>query len=408
MALSVLKGANNAGIKRGMAIVSTTSSLNKADVAKKSINVDGNTAPFMLFLEKLTKLRTVTNPVFQHVYKGDLPHQITLSTELAAGAAGVDQTLVVTTPGGDYVNVGDTLLNPRTGEMLRVTVVTSATSINATRGVGSSLGYDAAIPTTDYLMIMGRAPGEGAGAQSGIKGYGTLEANVCQTFEQEVEESRRAMGTAKYGEEDTWEEDKKDGLKAFLEKQERAHLFSTAYSATATSTVGTVMKGMVGYIETNVHSVGGALTEPNLDAYLMADLRRNYIAGRIIFFAGELFIKALNGFARDSVMYTEDTKILGVEAGSWQSNFGEISVVRHGLFTAAGSSVTAANYGWQGCAMMINLDNVNKVVFTNGQRKFLDNLQYGGQDKRLGMWREDCSLEIVNELTHAFYRGITG
>jgi hypothetical protein len=201
------------------------------------------------------------------------------------------------------------------------------------------------------------------------------------------------------------ERNKKQAAEALRIMQEKTFLFGRSILATDP----TMTAGFLYWASTNVFAVAGALTEDYLAQTMLPQVfRRNADAPNLAVFIGEKAQIAFSQFGLDAVRYTEDTKILGVKAGGYQSPFGMIKLIRHGIMSPIGSAVTAANYGYQGMMNFMNLDYIGKRVMKGGELRFGEIMMTNGPDGKKWGALEDCGFFIANEPSHAHAYGITG
>lgn len=388
-------------------------------VAPKILEINKNVVPFTAFMDKMSKrARTIAQIVFTHIESDLIPATITIDDGTAgagaqvAGTAGAytnsDTTIgTAVAQGGSgpgNLVVGSVLKTFRTGEVLRVTAIDTATGIItvATRGYITNGAAAAALNANEELQVLGTAFGQNSTAPGGVSVEPKLINAYPQTFRTAIEAGRRAIKMENYGG-DEWERIMNDRLMAHHVDVEKAFLFNQGYSATEP----TQTDGLINQITTNVFIMGGALDEVTLENYWCALMRRNQGQnGSIVTFGGENAIKALDQFGRDSIRYTDKTVSLGIDVQEWKSTFGVMKIKQHGLFSPLGSSETAANGAPVGFLLSVNMDNVGKATFAGGKLTYDAKAKLPGTDGEKGCWTEDCGLEVWNERSHAIITGI--
>lgn len=147
------------------------------------------------------------------------------------GAALAAATTIGLVGGGTKLKVGDMLKVSRTGEAVRVTVITSDTSIEVTRAVGpgaTQAGTAADLVDADKLIYVGSAYREGAGRAVGVSHNPTKQTNLTQIFRDPVEWTRTAMKT-RYRTGDPQKNDRRRAMHKHALGIERAFWLGTKY-----------------------------------------------------------------------------------------------------------------------------------------------------------------------------------
>lgn len=377
----------------------------KLDVDPKLFNVSADLAPMYAFFKKLKKVHKTKNPLNYWYNTDELYKYVTTNgTTTAAGT-----TLTVATPGGDRVNPGTLLKVQRTGEVMRVSAVGSATSLTVVRGVGGTSG--AATVTGEDILILGSAHLEGTTSGSGISSEpGTAIYNVCQTFRQPVDLSARDLVIDVYG------GDEKTRLIRDAKMKMMGDIETSLLTSNARSTSDpTIMGGLEYFATDNAVNVGGALTEQVLiDSFIIPFFRVNASKKNLMVFAGEKFCRALNLFGLDNIRYAPSDTGIGINVLKYKSSFGEFEVFQHGGLTPEGyTDVTAANLGLQGYFYGANLDLIELVEMEGrGMKLRLGNPETGinapDVDGWKSEWLADISLKVKGNRNHIVGKGITG
>lgn len=365
------------------------------------VNISGDVAPLYLMTEKLGKSKEVGQASYFHLETDWLPTVVTVND--ATDLNDSDTALVVDNGQAARCPTGTILKVLRTGEMLRVTALNNSThTLTVTRGVGGTTA--AAILDNEEIAILSHAAAEGATSPESVSSEPTLKTNYCQTFRQALELSGRDVESDNFGPGEL-ERISKDALESLTMKVEKAMLFQ---NGTGSSTDPTMTIGVEGWLSTNVTNVGGALTETTLiDSFITPWFRRNHGKKKMIAFAGEKVRRAIDSFGRDMIRYAPSDTGIGINVMKYRTTFGEIELVPHGMMTPIGSSVTAANLGWQGYLIGLNMELVGKRVFSGRARKLYKNRQTPDQDGIKWEWIEDVGLYLASEAQHALLKGVT-
>lgn len=371
----------------------------------KTVKINANVTPLTAFMDKLKNEETVGGVLFFQVERDLIPLTVSTSTSYLSS----DTSIVLTAGQGAGVVSGTTLWSTRTGEMMLVTA-RSTDTLTVTRAYGTGGAAAAALNSGEELIITGTAFAEYSAAPNGISIEPLLVNNYMQTFRQSVEMARRDMNSANYGP-DEWDRAHEDAIESMNRQMEMAFLFNPAYSAGNGAASPSVTQGLIPRITTNVFNIGGTLDETTLENMQVAWSRRNQgDESSLVTFAGENFMKALDGFSRDAMRYTPQVEWLGADVVGWRCSFGEYKIKKHGLFSPLGSVNTVANGSPLGYMLGVNMKNVNRAVWKGnaGKMQYDANCKLPGVDGTKACWTRDCGLQVVNERTHVFASGITG
>lgn len=393
-------GEGSGTVSQGQVKLTNLTTYQKPYYEPKVYNVSEDVAPLIVLMERLKNVvKNIPSPTY-NVLKTDMhPTRVTLNGDSGSGAS----PITLTTGHEKRVKVGDILQNPRTLTEIRVTAVdTGAHTISVTRPQGSTTDGD--FVSGDELQIIGNAQAEFSTAPESIITDLTHDQNVMQCFRYALEASRRVLNTDYYGG-DPIDRNKKQAAEALRLMEEKTFLFGRGISTTDPTQTG----GFLHWVSTNLFAVGGALVEDYLCQTILPQIfMRNHEAPNFCTFIGEKAQIAFSTFGLDAVRYGEDTKILGVKAGAYQSPFGTIKLIKHGVLSEIGSAVTAANTGYQGMMQFMNLDYVGKRVMKGGELKFGEIMMTNGPDGKKWGAIEDCGFFIANEPSHGSASGITG
>lgn len=366
------------------------------------IYISSNVAPLFALTDALKKTREVAGVSYFHLETDVLPTVVVTDAQYTSGLT----TIGVTSGQSARLQVGTTLKVLRTSEMLVVT------SVVADNNIGVSRGYAGTTPATinsgEEIAIIAFADTDGNTSPSGESSEPTQKLNYVQIFKQAIELSRRDQYTAAYGG-DELPRLKKDALQKMMMNIERAMFFNNGVDSGSVS--GRTQTGGVDYwLSTNVTNVAGLLTEQSwIDNGMRPWFRRNNNQDSSMYgFAGELFLRAANGWGRDGLRFRPDDNVAGINITEYNSEWGQVKFIKHGLFTPIGATVTAANSGWQGMFYGLNLDLVGKRVFKNSNLKFQMNIQTPDRDGVKHQYLADMGLFLGNEAAHLKLYGITG
>lgn len=321
-----------------------------------------------------------------------------LST-LAASAASSDTTLSAATGTGAYFRAGDVVRLGRTGEVVRVTAISTDT-LGVTRAVGTVTA--ASMDSTYGLIIVGNASLQGATLGTRKITKRVTNYNYCQIQRNPYGFTETVIATRQYGGSSLDKERKKKAV-----EHKRALELGLFFGARALVTSGANPVGYSGgadeFISTNIKNPGGAITKANLDDYMRAILQHG--SENKVMFAAPLVAQAISGFLRDNwVRSTPGDQVWGVAVDAFISGaYGyQIPVIVKRDWNDFQTTVNQQG----GRAYIIDLDYVKYRPLRETQ--LLTGRQGNDADERDEEYLSEYSLEFAQESVHGLIEGVTG
>ena len=368
------------------------------DVSKKISLLMPDAFPFTSFIAGMKDGRggalkkKETNNVRFDILTQD-PEPSTDAINNGAGYA-ADATSVVV-DNGTYFWIGCYVHVPRTGEVFRVTNV-STNTLTIVRGIGNS-GIGETMVDDEPLIILGAPQGDGADLPTKRRVAETESYGYTQIFSDPFGLTRRDQNTSLRGGSDLAFERERVGIEHRL-KIERAFLFSKldAWDDAAGNKV-TSTKGLRSYISSINVNVNGSLTEMALENVL-ADAFL-YGSDTKLMFAGATVINAINGFARDKMQTVPKVKSYGVNLQEYISAHGVLWICRHKLMTGT---------FYSGSAFIVDPNDCWYRFLSNCDTRLYKDVSPQTPHAYDEEYYTDAGLEIRHESKHAFMYGVTG
>ena len=369
------------------------------DMDDRISELEPNNAPFVHLLRKLNKKGAI-NPEVRWLEQVSMPRFDTFSASATSAATALGVTNAA------YFRVGDGVRITETGEFIQITGV-SASSIGANRGIGGTTAASAT--SAAGLYIVNNANAEGASLRTIKTVKLTQQNNYCQIIRTPFGVTGTEMATKMYGQyaNDRVRLQRVQGLEH--ERAIEATLFWGAKKEDVTTSGAPVRfaGGMFEYISTNVTNVAGTLTRASFETFLRSGFR--YGSEEKWLFVSPLVNAALDGFAWNSAassngsswqQYTTDVPAgsIGVQIKKYYSSQGTVNIVlkRH----------WNDNADLRGAAFLVDLPNV--TLRTLRDTKLLMDRQAPDADKVEDEYLSELSLEVQQESTHAYMKGVTG
>lgn len=311
-----------------------------------------------------------------------------------AGYAAGDTALVVDDE--TVFEVNDVIKVTRTGELLRVTAITTATkTITVTRAFGTTAA--AALVDNDWLLNIGSANKEASTTPNLRSGQPVKKTNYAQIF-------RNAFGVS--GTQDAEKlkagEPERERLSRKYGVQHRVDIEAALLFGEPKETVGTeVIRSMGGvfyYVTSNVYDVGGLLTDKVLETNI-AEMAFAKGSKRKLALCSALGLSAINRFAAGRLRTVPRQDVFGLSLQEY--------VTAHGTLLLGKSDLLVNGYGGHMVILdVVETDNIKLRPLRDTILK--KNVQAPGYDGYTDEYFSEMSAEIRLEKTHTIVKGITG
>jgi hypothetical protein len=363
----------------------------KPDIDNKLYLLDANKNPLVALTSKLRK-RVTTNPKFSW-FEQDIESYIdaiNFSTGYTAGST----SLVV--DNGSYFSPQDTVKVPRTGEVIRVTAI-STNTLTVVRGVGETSA--AALNDNDVLWIIGSAFEEGSSSATANTGLSTELYNYCQIFKSSVEATETLENTDMWTGPDLAEQRRITGIK-HAQKLERAFFFGERALDTSGTHPRRYTRGVDKFITTNVTDLSGTITEKLFETFLRSVFR--YGSSKKYLFASPLLVSAISSWANGKLQMFPKDKTYGIAIAQYLSPHGEVMIVKHDMLE--GSVATNQEYG--GYGYLIDLENVFYRPLQNRDTRLKMNIQANDSDTQKDEYITEAGIMVIQEKTHGILKDL--
>ena len=304
----------------------------------------------------------------------------------------------------------DNVINLRTQEIYTVTTVTVATNtIVVLRDQTDSTSKLAALVDGDTLMIIGAGMEEGSTIPTSNIADSNSVYNYCQIFREafNLTGSRlRTMGTPGM---DMEEISTRKG-EEFIRNIERAFMFgSRDVNTTNFGEVRHNTGGLNYFIQTNVESVGGTMTQAAFVTFL-AEHAFDEGSDEKWMFAGETIRGMLSAF---TLPYWQTTSTVGAVAGlnvtSYTAPAGQIlNVVSHKLLKGD-TALSQMAFIVDPSELRLRYTQNPMAPVNNGQMKLYEyGIDKTTVDAQVNEYFAEIGFEVRNERKHAILKGVTG
>ena len=377
--------------QRGTTTIS--SDQRRIDMADKILLLEPDANPLTQFTKRLSKKGTV-NPQFK--WQED---ELDPRFDAVNNGAGYNTSATtIAVDNGAYFAAQDLVLNPRTGEVFRVTAV-STNDLTVVRGVGNS-GTGVAMLDNDELLILASAQPEGDSSKTARTRNPSTVYNYTQIFRDPWDATQTALHSENEGGDDWDHQAKKKGIE-HAKNIEYAFMLGKKDESTTSGQARRTTGGLDSFVSTNVTDAGGTFTETELFTGLRTMFR--YGSREKLGLGSGLSIDVINAFARGKVEIQQSEKTFGIRLMQVVSPHGTLSIATHWLLegTTLGGQLWVVD---PECCTYRYLNNKRGSRDTHINRE----IQAPDVDGRKDEYLTEAGLEFGLEKRHGQFIGITG
>lgn len=368
------------------------------DVSRKIHYLDPSAAPLTV-LSKKARRQSTFNSKFEWIEK-DLPARWDAINNGGGYTAG-DTALVV--DNAKYFSVGDIVNVPRTGEKMRVTVVTiGSNTLTVVRSVGPTAA--AALLDNDDLQIIGNAYAEGA-----LSGTEKSHAESYPfNYTQIIRTPFAVTGTEAESENYTGADRPRLRAEKSIEHMidlERTILFGERdIDTSSTDNPRRYTGGFLSFATSNIKNFGGVMTEAEVEDW-MEDLF-HYTGGSDTRFvaAAPLPISVLDMLANARLQLVPANQSLGMRVKQFVSSHGTLFITKHRLLEDG--LVSAQGYG--GYMLAVDPNKIAYRFLRNRDTKLRMDIQAPDLDGFKDEYLTEVGWQVENPQVHGVGTGITG
>lgn len=355
--------------------------------------LEPDVAPFISLLEnKVKKAKPVRNFVHTWLKQYPYPNQV---TSLGAVAAGVTP-ITLAVGDGAYLAIDYSLMNIRTGEVVRVTTTPTTDSVAVRRGVGDVGPFD--INDGDKWLIMGATKEDGS-RMGPIRTVGNVEEyNYPEITSNPFGLTGRMLTTERWTGPAMEEEQRKAWHKHAKELEYKA-FFGLRDRALGTLGNGqNSMGGLRQFIRRNVWDLNGAnITKTSFDDYAVEVGK--YGQGGYLFgsatkgiFCGRQMAQVFIDWAEGQVRYQPNDRVVGMEVDVIRNASCRFNVFKCGVFDTIP--------GLENMAFVVDITEVSSAPFEGRGTMMLSDQQEPDRDGRSFQFFTDMTMEVPLEEAH--------
>ncbi len=376
------------------------------DISQEAELLNKGLTPLVMLLDKL-RTRPAVDPTVRWRNDQYVPNSALINdaapSDTDPDTWAVDSAADPTTS-GSYFNVGDTVINTRTGEVMRVTAQT-ATTITVSRSWGSTA--QGAPADNDQLVILGTAIPEGAAAPAMRSTVSVQVTDFVQDFRhsfQLTETLSRDMTLLTSPEAAEIRSKRLEEHKISQEKQ----LFFGEGNEDLTNPDEPIRtsSGLRERITTTETDMGGTMTEAEFLTFIEDTHQRGGKSNKWLF-AAMRPSKVISGYGLSALRLRPLEETFGVAVHEYISSMGNVNIVVARLFTElheAGIPFNIQNFGtWM---FMVDMEKIWLRPMARTMRR--DGIQNPSETKHRGEYITKWAFEVRNERSHGIGNNVTG
>ena len=298
------------------------------DMLPEIYTYDPVATPTLTVLTQKGRVRPAKATTVKHLEDEPVPEWL---TEAGGGETASAGSITVASGEGDYVQVGDIIFNPASGETHRVTSISTDT-LTVTNSWGSTTA--AAIASGQQLLNLGAGESEGAAAPGALHTLTVTKENYTQIMKETVHLSRTLDQVDLYGGGQRAHLRKKSGARHAREWEQVMLWGEKVNNVSGASPIRTA-GGINEHISTNELDVSstGLLSENQLRDFV-GDCSRYRVEGsdgRKCLLASRALIDTIESWGANKLQTVPGGNKYGFAVRTWVSSYGEVDVVWHPL-----------------------------------------------------------------------------
>jgi len=335
------------------------------------------------------------DPEFKN-FRDELPNR---KLKVNGAVASTSTTSITVDAGNDnlFAVLGTIIVNATTGEVMRCSANSGATTLTVERNIG---GTTHQIADNAELFISGTAYEEGASAPTGVSFDASVASNFTQIFRTAftVTETLKATNLRTGDKED---EMATKALKMHMMDIERAMFFGKKHETNGSTSQPRRYTGGLTTTMTNVldrSTASNVMTEDQFDRALIEDIFA-FGSKQKVMFCGAKVAGHLQKFGKDRWSPTVVEGSYGVGMTQYSSFAGDLMVHLHPQFRMVP--------GMDNAAVILDMPYVKYRYMEGRDTSLLRDRQNASDDSVLHEYLTECGLELLQDKVHTYIKNWT-
>lgn len=359
------------------------------DMSNEIAMLEPSATPLVVLTKKMNT-KTCHNPKFEWM---DSDTDVRWVANSSATATSTATSVSVAEGKGKYFAVGDLVKVPSTGEVLKVTEI-STDALTVTRSVGGTAA--AVIPPNEKLLIIGNASQQGSGAPAekviGLSPF----YNYTQIFKTAFSVTNTLEATKLYGMKELARLRKNNGI-VHAKSMEYAFLFGEKGIVTTGSQPETYVGGIFEFLSGNANNktvAKASATEADLLVFCQnvftygGDTRTCLCSPDIL-----SWFATLAG-SKVQLIQADKDSTFGLNITKYMTPFGVLNLVMHPLLVQ----------GYAGNLMAMDFDDLYYRPLAGRDTKLMTNIQAADEDGQRDQYITEAGIELRLPLKHGIFK----
>lgn len=359
------------------------------DMANEIAFLEPSATPLVVLTKRMNTM-ACSNPKFEWM---DNNTDVRWAAHAAATATTTATTINVAAGKGQYFGVGDLVKVPSSGEVMKVTAV-STDALTVTRAIGSTVA--AVIGTSENLLIIGNASMQGSGAPAEKVIGVTPFYNYTQIFKTAFSVTNTLEATKLYGMKELARLRKNNGI-VHAKSMEYAFLFGEKNIVTSGSQPETYVGGLFEFLKTNANNKSVTKASAT-EADLMTFCQNVFTYGgdsRVCLTSPDI-LAWIAGLASPKLQLMQGDKdsTYGLNITKYLTPFGVLNLVMHPLLVN----------GYSGHLIAISEEDLYYRPLAGRDTKLMTNIQAPDEDGQRDQYITEAGMELRLPLKHGIFK----
>lgn len=357
------------------------------DMSDRISMLSPNEAPLTVLTKKL-RTESCHNYRFDWMEDDIMGRWATMSAQALAAAT------TLTVDSTSIFAVNDLIKVPRTGEVLRVTAIASATQLTVVRGYGATAAAD--INSGEKVLCIGNAIMQGDAAPGEKYNNEVPAFNYTQIFRTPFSVTNTYDATKLYGGKELARLRMKKGIEHKLDL-EYAFMFGERKLDTTAAQPRTTTAGVLQFLAgtQNVATKSKAtITEDDVIDWLQVLFAKG--SNQRAFICSPTWITLINKWAKtgnNRINYTSTSKTLGIDINKYMTPHGELALIKHPLLVN----------GYDGYGIALDLAELAYRPLNGRDTALKTNIQNNDEDGVRDEYITEAGLELRQPKKHGMY-----
>lgn len=375
------------------------------DVSRRIAYLDPDVAPLTLVLSR-ARSKSTSRDKFEWIEK-DLPARWDAVND-ATPPDNNDTDIIV--DNSEYFSAGDLVRVVRTGEIIRVVSVTTATdTLTVVRAVDGDGVTGSAMADDDELLIIGNAFAEGTVSQVAKSHAEAYLYNYTQIVKTAFEVTGTEMQLENYTGPDRPRLRAEKAIEHKIDLERTAlfgerNRFTTGDSDATTNNPRRYTGGFFYFVTTNATNANGVLTEPELESFCQTLFQHTASGDTRLLMCSPLVISVLDQLAASRIQVAPRESTFGLAVKTWVTGHGTLNIVKHRLLEAG----PIAGLGYGGHAIAVDLNKANYRPLRGRDTQLQTNIQANDLDGVKDQYLTEMGWQWESEKVHGYLYGVTG